>query len=793
MCVCSESDKKLMHQVTPCTGLTYEQVDARQKQGLINESSTPATISVGAIIRKNFFTLFNFVNLFLGALVCITGHFANLLFIIVTLLNLVLGCFYEIRSKRILDKLNLMVENQVVVIREGERQSIRSQDIVKDDIVEVERGMQLPADMLLRSGTLFVNEAQLTGETRPIRIHEGDSVSAGSVVVSGRALVQAIGVGKESTLYKIKQKAESYQEKKYELRQGTQRIVRIATAALIPIGILLFISTYLRGANINESILSSVALVVAMIPQGLILLVSSVLSVSAFRLALKNVLVHELYSTETLAKSDLIVFDKTGTLTNGALRVARLVGASRDACAHERSRKAAKKLKDPDLIYALHAIVSAADDAEAAPISVLGAFLKKHYAVKEISKESLQAVPFTHEHMYSGCIAEDGLAFAMGAPQAFNMEPTSHEKTYYELAVVRVQGFDDDGTYQGDPQFLGSVYFTDELRKNIKKTVEYLYHEELGVRIVSGDDAGYCSRVASEVGIKDAQAAINLSQDISDAELVQAARTCVIFGRATPAQKERLIRIWQQDGHPVSMVGDGVNDIMALKAADCSISLGNASPAARTVSDLVLIDNDFAQVPEIFALERRAVNNLSRASSLFLEKNIVSFIIGIICIVLPPYPFIPLQMSLISMLIIGIPSVVLGLEANNERETKRFFRTATRGALPGGISIALGLIFVILLRALIPESTFAQVSLMGFIVYTVVGLQFILMLCWPLNWYRILMFCCIFVIGAVALAVFPAFFGIEALLPVQIIGLCATIAVSSICFYVLYKKLYVQG
>ena len=649
---------------TRALGLNAEEVAYRQEAGLTNANTDVRTKSVKQIFAEHTLTLFNAVNLLLAILVATTGAWRNMLFMIVVILNIGIGVFQEIRAKRMVDKLALLAAKPVRVRRDGIEQEIPCESVVLDDVILLSHGDQVPADATCIFGSANVDESLLTGESVAILKNPGDELLSGSFILSGAIEARVLRVGAESFAARINAEAKYVKPITSEILGTLNMVIRWATMALVPLGVGLFLRSYfMDGGTYTSAILSTVAALVGMIPQGLVLLTSTVFAIATTRLAMRGVLVQQSFCVEMLARVDVLCLDKTGTITSGAME---LIGAS-----------------TPEALEGAYAVVAANEaDANETARAILN-YCEEHNTALQAS---LRGIPFNSSSKLSGCVTKGGAAYVMGASQFVLGRPldelASSDPLDRVLVVARVDDFTEEGVPIGEPRLLGTISLRDEIRASAPETMAYFKDQGVRLIVISGDDPRTVSAIAQQVDVPDAERWVDATTLIDDEGIARAAETTTVFGRVTPQQKRQLVRLLKAQGHTVAMTGDGVNDVLALKEADCSVSMAQGSAAARNVSEIVLTDNDFAHMPEVVAEGRRSINNLQRSASLFLVKTVYAAALALVCIIMPPYPFIPIQMSLISMAVIGLPSFVLALEPNHDRVKGNFLANVLARSLP---------------------------------------------------------------------------------------------------------------
>ncbi|MBQ0066228.1 MAG: HAD-IC family P-type ATPase [Firmicutes bacterium] len=621
------------------------------------------------IYQEHIVTLFNMINVFLAILVILTGSLRNMTFMGVVIINAAVGIYQEIRSKKVLDNLALLNQPKVKVLRESQELEISVEDIVENDIYILKTGDQVCVDGICVDGRIECNESMLTGESDLVTKEKGNSVFSGSIVVSGQAKIQVLCVGKDTYAYSILERAK--REKRYpsKLRDSIQAIIRFCTFVLIPAGALLFLKSFLENpAAWKQAILSMVAAVVGMIPEGLVFLTSVALAIGAQKLARQKVLIQELYCIETLARVDVFCVDKTGTLTKGQMSVEKIVPKSRSV----------EEIKDV-LSSFYNAIKDENDTARA---------IRNYVGKKE--KKALSTIPFSSTRKASAVQFEDGWIVLGAYPFLVeNPNPSLVEEIkgyaqegYRVLTVGSVKEVIDENL-KGNPDILGFVLIRDVLRDHIHEIMNYFYEQSVDIKVISGDDCQTVAAIARQAGIRGE--AIDMS-GVSDVDDV--IKKYSVFGRVTPEQKREMVLALKKRGHTVAMTGDGVNDVMALKEADCSIAMGSGSQATKSIASIVLLENQFEAMPHILRQGRYIINNIQRTASLFLVKTLFSFGLTLLTLaLLSAYPFKPIQLTLISSLATGFPSFVLTLEPDDRPVSKDFLLYVFTRALPGALCV----------------------------------------------------------------------------------------------------------
>ena len=668
------------YQADVSTGLRQEQVQEYIRNGWKNDTTEPETRSVGSIIRKNLLTYFNLVFAVLTVLLIAAGSFKSLTFLPVVLANLLIGVVQEIRAKKVLDELSVLNAPKALVIRDGKKREIPAEELVLDDIVVFRAGDQICADALVLQGSVSVNEALLTGESDELRKKPGDALLSGSFVVSGECYARMNKVGADAYIAKLTREAKAVKGKEQsEMLHVLDRLVGVVGILIIPIGILLFVQQFLlSGASFSSSIVSMVAAVIGMIPEGLYLLTSVALAVSVIRLASRKVLVHDMKCIETLARVDVLCVDKTGTITENTMQVSSVIPMEG---------------YDPSAGLGLRAMIS--DLAAAMPEGNLTMQALKRFFHTPSGKKADRVIPFSSTYKYCGALFPDS-AYVLGAPEFVLRADYEKHKTLIEnysadgfrvLVFGRSRGLPEGKALTEPVTPLGLVLLSNPIRRNAPETFRYFTEQGVAVKVISGDNPVTVSQVAVEAGIDGAERYIDLSTLHTEEEIREAAAQYTVFGRVTPEQKRQLIHALQRAGHTVGMTGDGVNDVLALKDADCSVAMASGCDAAAQVSQLVLLESDFASMPSVVAEGRRVVNNIERSASLFLVKNIFSFLMALFSVCFRiTYPLEPSQVSLISMFTIGIPGFFLALQPNGDAIQGRFLSRVLVKALPAGLT-----------------------------------------------------------------------------------------------------------
>ena len=657
-------------------GLTQAEVEARIADGQVNAIQDSSNRSVKDIVMGNTLTFFNFINVVLLALVLSVRSYKNMLFIFIIIANTLIGIFQEIKAKITLDKLKILTVSHVDVIRDGVKKSVTVSELVKDDVILLKSGGQIPADGVILDGEVDVNESLLTGESDSIHKTCGSKVLSGSFVTSGKAMCLLTEVGHDCYMEKLSSEAKQFKRYKTELQRNLDTILMFISIIIVPLGIILFAKQYwISGSTYEQAALDTVAAVLGMIPEGLVLLTSVALALGAVRLARRSTLVRELFCIETLARVDTLCLDKTGTITEGHLCVQG-----------EESVK-----EDIDLEQLMGRMVGALGDENETFQA-----LRQHYKRNQ-SANTKFVLPFSSERKFSGVVFEGEGTYLMGAyqfifPQA---DPAVLEKIaeyasqgLRVLTVAHSPNEMTDYTLAEGFEIVGFVFMTDVVRKNAPDILGYFEEQGVDLKVISGDDPVTVAAIAARAGLKDADKYIDATTIHTDEEMEDAILKYSVFGRVTPKQKQQMVRLLKQNGRTVAMTGDGVNDVLALKDADVSIAMASGSEAAKNTANLVLLNSDFASLPHIVNEGRRVINNIKAAASMFLIKTGFSVLTALLTIIVGQnYPFQPIQLSVINGCAVAIPTMLLQLEPSFQKVNKHFFREVLRMSMPAAITI----------------------------------------------------------------------------------------------------------
>lgn len=758
------------------TGLTAKQVQQRIAAGQQNEPAPSLTRSIKDIFRTNLLTWFNLINLVLGALVLITGSYKNELFLGVAIVNTAIGIFQEIRSKRQIDKMSLLSESTYEVQRANGTVELHQDAIVQDDLLIMHRGDQLPVDgLILATQGIEVDESLITGEATPIAKVTGDSVVSGSFLVSGQATVQATHVGTKSFINSLSGEVQSGESTNSQLLNTINRIIKILTIVIVPLGAALFISRLFNHSTIDQAILGTTAAMIGMIPEGLVLLTSVSLAVSAMNLARRRVLVRELPAIEGLARVDVLGLDKTGTITSGRLQLNKLVPLGNQSL---------EQLK----VIVGGTINAIGDDNETA--QALNSVLA------DPSWQPDHVVPFSSARKWSGASTSQG-NYVIGAPE-FMLKTMSDE------LAQRIEGYAADGFRVlciaqstqlspddlGDVTVLGLILIEDEIRENAVETFRYFQNQDVALKVISGDNPTTVANIAARAGIKHSDQLIDMSSFSDDIDYDQLVATYTVFGRVTPAQKKQLVMAWQRVGHTVAMTGDGVNDILALRQADCGIAMASGSEAAKSIADFVLVDSNFDAMLNVLNEGRRVINNIERVASLFLIKTMYSVALSLIFIfMINGYPFQPIQLTPISVLTVGIPTFFLALEPNYQRISGQFMKQVMVIAAPAAVCVVTYILVVDLVGGVQFNLNYAETSTLSVLLTGAVCLVALLMVARPLNRLKISLVLLMAGCFALIFIFFGKLFSLESIFNVQMAFFYVPLLASVYPFFYLVQEI----
>lgn len=722
------------YNVDPSIGLNDNQIKERTENNLVNKVKKRYSKSVLSIFCSNIFTFFNLLGILVAiALILIQAPITRFFFCLIYVANILIGIIQELRAKSCIDKLTLVAQKNSKVIRNGNLTEISSCDIVLDDIICLSLGNQIPTDCTVIDGFVEVNESLLTGESIPIKKNKGDALLAGSFITTGNCKAKAEKVGKDNYVENLSEKAKQYKKPYSELMTSLNKIIKLISVVIVPIAIaFLCKSIFLNHATLPDAISSASTVIIGMIPSGMFLLTSTALAIGVIKLAGHNTLVQDLYSLEMLARVDTICFDKTGTITSGEMNVKEIVNLSDEKI-------------DADKI--ISSMLYALKDNNQTALA-----LARHCGAEEIFK-TITSLPFNSARKLSAVTFDSGETYSFGAPEYIlskkefsTLEEKINQYAKYGLRVLilaKSKKSIDGEKIPNDFKPLYLIILQDEIRKEAVNTIKWFKENDVHIKVISGDNPLTVSEVSKQVGIENAEKYISL-ESMSDEDVYKIANEYTVFGRVSPEQKAILIKSLKDAGHTTAMTGDGVNDILALKQADCAITVANGSEATRNVSNIVLMDNNFNSLPKVVYEGRRVVNNVQRSSSLFLMKTLFTMILSIIMLCLPymdRYPFDLEQMIMLEVFVIGIPSFFLSIQPNAERIKGKFIKTVLKNSAPSSLLMILSVMTIEVLKLTIgngiPEDVFVSMQV---IALTFAGTFSLLKICLPLNGYRAIVF-----------------------------------------------------
>ena len=712
-----------LYQPSYVNGLTCEQVRIKKENGKLNIQPEKVTKSTSQIFKDNICTLFNLFNVLIALALALVGAWSNMLFILVIALNTLIGIVQELHAKKLVEKLSLLSAPTVKVIRDRNILEIPVQELVEEDVIELESGKQVCSDSVVLAGDVEVNESLLTGESDPVSKSVGDHLLSGSFIISGKCRACVEHVGAENYAAKIASEAKKLRGIHSELLSSMRKVTRFTAFLIPPLGISLFLEAFfLRGDTVNHAVVTTAAGLLGMLPKGLVLLISISLAVGIIALSKKKVLVQELFALETLAHVDTLCLDKTGTLTQGKMQVEKVYPT-----------ELWRSIPFEELIGSF---LQHSDDNNATFQA-----LKSHFE-SNTTFSPMRKIPFSSERKWSAIEFENAGTFIIGAPERLGGTIPPHLKKEEQAGKRILMAGLAKGAVEPDRplpaiQELAYIVISDPIRPNAAETLSYFYKEGVDLKLISGDNPVTVSALAKQAGFPKAERYIDMSSVTEEAEIEKAALSYSVFGRVSPRQKKQLVQALQKNGHSVAMTGDGVNDLLALREADCSIAVAEGSDAARQVSQVVLLDSDFSALPSVLSEGRRVVNNITRVAGVFFVKTIYSVLLSIACLILNiPFPFIPIQITLIDLIIEGYPAFFMSFEPDGRKITGRFLPSVMRRAVPNAASILICFLVLLALCLVMPISM-TQFHILLYLLVGTVGIQAVFKASWPFNKLRI--------------------------------------------------------
>lgn len=757
-------------------GLSTVQVENRIKQGLVNRQNFVRTKSIGRIILENSITLFNIINVILAIALMWAGSYKNMLFIVVVLINLIIGIVQEVRAKRTADRLSLISAIKTTVIRNGTEQHIPTDNIVLDDILKLQVGNQVTADCSILNGYCEVNESFITGEANPIAKKQGDTILSGSYIISGGVYAKAEKISENTYISSLSKEAKKLKKHKSEIMDSINKIIKWISVAIFPIGAILLYTQYQLLGDIKSAVVQATAGLIGMIPEGLVLLTSMVFAVSVIRLAKNNVLAQDLSSVESLARVDVLCLDKTGTLTTGDMYLEKIIYTNKEF--------------DAQLIDSILSSIVSSQNSLNATSRAIKDYTDKHTNIKY---QVVDDIPFSSDRKWSATQLCNMGTFIMGAYEYIfpngklqsTIDNYSNEYRVITLAYTKESISNDIHELNIEP--IALILLKDTLRPNIKETLEYFKTQDVSIKIISGDNVKTVSTIAKNLNFADVRS-LDMSS-VTKSELKNLVEDVSLFCRVTPDKKRLIVKYLKEKGHIVAMTGDGVNDVPALKEADCSIAISNGAEATRNISQLILLNSEFSSLPKIVAEGRRSINNIKRSASLFLIKTTYSILLDLIFIILTmQYPFVPIQLTLISAICIGIPSFILALEPNNNRVNGSFLKYILSKAIPTALDIVITVTSISILGSTIfTELSTKEISSICVISTGFIGLLHLLRLCKPLNTMRTILLIVLTLLFIGGLTVCHNLFSIVAISQTGFIMLLISMIISFILFCTFHK------
>lgn len=706
-------------------GLSQKEVKERIASGQQNDYQEDATKSTGQIFSDNILTLFNFLNFGIGVCLLFVGAYSNMAYLAIIMVNIIIGIYQEIHARNLVRKLSIVSQSEVLVIREGKELSLSTKELVLGDIVKIGAGEQIPSDLRVVSGRAEANEALLTGESDLIVKTAGDELLSGSYLTSGSVFAETIRVGADNYAVRLTSEAKTHKAIHSELVDSIRKVSKFTSFVIIPLGIILFLEAlFIRDASIKISVIASAAALLGMLPKGLVLLISIALTTGVTKLAKKRILVQDMYSIETLAHVDTLCLDKTGTITEGKMSIQRVEAL------HPVYENAISEIMGTYL-------------AESSDNNITMRALRDYFAVSN-RYDVTEKLAFSSDRKWGAMEFPELGVIYVGAPERLVTEEQlpesllSAQANGYRVLMLGLapnQRLTDDAPHGVEPLALFEI--DDPIRKNAKQTLAYLHNEGVDLKVISGDNPFTVSNIARRAGLPNYDSYIDLSTLTEESEVRNAVHEYSVFGRVSPQQKKILVNELKESGRTVAMTGDGVNDVLALREADCSIAMAEGDGATRQIANLVLLDSDFTTLPEVLFEGRRVVNNVTKVSGIFFIKTIYSFILSIICAVTAiGFPFIPIQITLIDLAIEGYPSFFLLFEQDRKKVTYRYLPTALINALPNALLVVLNIIVVYLLGDILSFTNMETTTLMY---YLLIGISCMAVIkaCYPFNPLRI--------------------------------------------------------
>ena len=744
------------------TGLSRQEVEERRQRGEGQSQAESITKSRGRIVRENVLTLFNGLNFLIAGLLFVVGAYSNMLFIAIIILNILIGIAQEFKAKKLVDELSVLNRPKVFVRREGEDVQVDLEEIVKDDLILLESGRQICNDSVVVSGNFEMNESLLTGESDGVVKEPGDQLYSGSFVITGKGMAKVTHVGNENYATGLVNQVKKEKKVQSELLGSMRKVTRFTSLLIVPLGILLFLEAFfLRNGTAQEAVVSSAAGLLGLLPKGLVLLISVSLAAGVIRLAKMKILVQNIYSLETLAHVDTLCLDKTGTITDGKLKVYRKIPAG--------------KIPGSQAEMLIQSYMAACEDNNPTFQA-----LKKAFSAEQVYP-SVHKIPFSSKRKWGAVSLKGAGTVFVGAPEKLMGEiPENLEQELEQGRRIVGIGYY-GGTWTEENvlppriHMLYTVVLEDRIRKNAKKTLEFFKEQGVDVKIISGDHVKTVSMIGQRAGLEKWWEAVDLSSLGENIDFDKICRQYSVFARVTPGQKQELVKALQRQGHKVAMTGDGVNDLLALREADCSIAVADGSDASRQLAQVVLLDSDFTHLPQVVMEGRKVINNVTRTAAVFFIKTIYSILVSVFCLLANvPFPFIPIQITLIDACIEAYPSFITIMESDTRRIRGSFLKTALRNALPFGLTVT-GMIIMVSLLA--PFTVFQRQTVM-YLALIIISMTAVIKSCVPFNLLRGFISITMVLGTFGALWILPQLFEISSLQPEMLPFLAVTVLAS---------------
>lgn len=708
-------------------GLSEEQINERKEHKLVNDTKIKTSNTYLAIICKNVFTIFNMIWFFIAVALMCVGAWGDLLFLFVVIANTAISIFQEIKAKNTVEKLSMVTAPRIKVIRMGLQYEIKGEELLLDDIILLENGNQIPADCIIEEGTVEANESLLTGESNSIKKSVGDTLLAGSFLVSGMCYARVDKVGKDNYIQTVAERTKDFKPQTSNLFKDLNNLIKIIIIILIPVGVLTYFKEmFLTGSSIEQSITSTSGALTGMIPAGMYLLITIGLSVGVIKLARKKTLVKNLYSIEMLARANILCLDKTGTITDGTMKVVDVVALN-----NEKETKIKTIMKN---------VLSAQKTMNATSVALV-----EHFG-KELKADVKEVIEFSSQRKYSATTLKNGKTYYIGAVGFIRCDVTAQqknlmndymEKGYRVIALVEDSNAYNEKNAGKNGKLIAFFVLEDHIRKDAIETIAWFKQNNVNVKIISGDDALTVSKIARRVGVENSDKYISL-ENMSLQEVAQIADKFTVFGRVTPEQKHTIIKSLKTQGNVVAMTGDGVNDTLALKEADCSIAMADGSEVARNISHLVLMESNFSALPAIVKEGRQIVNNVQSSSVLYLMKTLFTIMLCVTTLILRiSYPFTPKHLLLLEMFIIGVPSFILTFQPNNNLIRGNFIPQVMKKAIPCALTMFINILIVLILNENSNTLTSSEYTSLCILLLTFIGFVNLALICFPFNWLRI--------------------------------------------------------